>query len=188
MLAGWKLCLCGCVLVSASRGALAAPVLHTCIFPAVGLLWRWVVLQKSVDSKAWTCLHCSQRGMLTQISWTKKGKCPLHVSDTRWTVVLWFPSPMRASGITLKEWHHSAELLFVWVGGAPPGWTFMYVCVGSATPACVCSVTPVCIRDRIRSSCRMWLEPHFLNQNKLYCSGLYQQPKSLIALWSLFFL
>lgn len=29
------------------------------------LLWRWVVLQKSVDSKAWTCLHCSQRYAFT---------------------------------------------------------------------------------------------------------------------------
>lgn len=39
----------------------AAPVDNKRLASAVGLHWRWVVLQKSVDSKAWTCLHCSQR-------------------------------------------------------------------------------------------------------------------------------
>lgn len=39
----------------------AAPVDSKRLASAVGLHWRWVVLQKSVDSKAWTCLHCSQR-------------------------------------------------------------------------------------------------------------------------------
>lgn len=51
---------------------------------------------------------------------------------------------MRASGITLKEWHHSAELLFVWVGVHHPV-ELLCMCVSAVLLLRVYAASHLCV-------------------------------------------
>lgn len=81
-LANWEICW----LLWASLSKTGCPNPRLKLVSAVWLHWRWVVLQKWVDSKAWTCMHISQRYAFTDQPY-KWGKCPYLSTNTScfWT-------------------------------------------------------------------------------------------------------
>lgn len=96
---------CSCCEPACQRRAAPNPRLK--LVSAVWLHWRWVVLQKSVDSKAWTCLHFSQRYAFTDQPY-KQGKCPYPCLQIQVVPQLLTPPCLLsdvhgASGITLAK-------------------------------------------------------------------------------------